>query len=303
MTLFQPAAKQQLKARVALCGPTGSGKTWTGLQWASVLGKRTVVIDTENSSASYYADRYTFDVYNFEPPYDPGRLVDIIRAAETEGYDVILIDSLSHFWEGEGGTLDIADNAGQRAGGNSFAGWKIATPALRHLVDAIRGSRSHVIATMRSKMEYVLEEDARGKKVPRRVGMSPVMRQGVEYEFTVVADLDLEHRLTVSKSRCEQLADKVAQPGRAGEIAETFHAWLNSGEALADRSAVDNLIATFDDIPDPADRKKAKARFVSEFGPPDKLTAGRYQAAVEWIADYFTDTTPVPAADSDGQLL
>jgi len=150
---------------------------------------------------------------------------------------------------------------------------------------------------MRSKMEYVLEEDSRGKKVPRRVGMSPVMRAGVEYEFTVVADMDLEHRLAISKSRCEVIADKVAQPGRAGELADTFRVWLDTGEALADRAAVDNLIATFDDIPTVADRKAAKAAFVAEFGPPDQLTDSRYADAAQWISDYFTTPT------DDGKLV
>jgi hypothetical protein len=300
--MFKAAAKQQLKARVALCGPTGSGKTWTGLQWATVLadGGRICVIDTENSSASYYADRYQFDVYDFQPPYDPTRLVEVIKAAETEGYAVVLIDSLSHFWEGEGGTLDIADNAGQRNGGNSFAGWKVATPALRHLIDSIRGSRAHVIATMRSKMEYVLEVGKNGKTTPRRIGMAPVMRAGVEYEFTAVGDMDLEHRLMVTKSRCEAIADMVAQPGRAGEIAEAFKTWLESGEALADRASVENLVAAFDVIANEGDRKKAKAEFVAEFGKPDQITATRYDDAAKWIDSYFS--VIVPTKDN-GALL
>lgn len=243
MSMFVKATKRTAKARVALAGPTGSGKTWTALIWATTLGKKIAFVDTERGSASLYSDHFTFDVLEMTPPYEPKRLVDALKAAEADGYDVIVADSLSHFWEGEGGTLDIADAAGSRAQGNSFAGWKVATPELRHLVDTMLGLDAHLIVTMRSKMEYVLEEDSRGKKVPRKVGMAPVMRAGVEYEFTLVGDMDLEHRLTISKSRCDRLADLVIQPGRANEAAETFLNWLNEGEASASRNDVDAIRA------------------------------------------------------------
>jgi hypothetical protein len=235
---FVKAAKHQLKARVALAGPTGSGKTYSALEWATILAGDTgtiAVVDTEHGSASLYADQFDFDVLTWPPPFDPGKLAATIKTAEQAGYAVVVLDSMSHFWEGEGGTLDIADAAGQRSGGNSFAGWKVATPALRHLVDTMLGADLHVIGTMRSKMEYVLEEDSRGKKVPRKVGMAPVMRQGIEYEFTMVGDIDLEHRITFTKSRCSALADVVVQPGRARDAAATFMAWLESGEPAPPR--------------------------------------------------------------------
>jgi hypothetical protein len=232
VSLFTKATKHQLKARVAFAGPTGSGKTYSALEWAQALaqGERVAVVDTEHGSASLYADVFDFDVHTWAPPYDPGKLAETIVSAEREGYAVIVLDSMSHFWEGEGGTLDIADAAGQRSGGNSFAGWKVATPALRHLIDTMLGCDMHVIGTMRSKMEYVLEEDSRGKKIPKKVGMAPVMRAGVEYEFTMVGDIDLEHRILFTKSRCSELADVMVQPGRAGEAASTFLAWLQSGD-------------------------------------------------------------------------
>lgn len=229
---FQKATKSQLKARVALDGPSGAGKTWTALEWAGVLagGGQVAVVDTEHGSASLYADTFDFDVLTWAPPYDPGRLADTIRTAQKNGYQVLVIDSLSHFWEGEGGTRDIVDAAAERAKGNTFAGWKVGTPALRNLIDTMLAADLHVIATMRSKMEYVLETDGRGKQVPKKVGMAPVMRAGVEYEFTLVGDLDLEHRIVITKSRCSALADTVVQPGRAAEAAEAFMGWLNEGE-------------------------------------------------------------------------
>jgi hypothetical protein len=285
VTLFRPAVKAQLKAKVALCGPTGSGKTWSGLVWATVLadGGRIAVIDTENDSASYYADKFGFDVLTWDPPYDPTKLADAIKAAAAEGYAVIMIDSLSHFWEGEGGTLDIVDAAAQRfGGGNSFVGWKVGTPALRYLIDTMRSARCHVIATMRSEMEYVLEENEKGKKVPKKVGLSPRMRKGVEYEFTVVGDMDLEHRMVISKSRCDEIADQVAQPGRANELAEIFAKWLASGDAPVTQAQADELTEIFSGISDSTVRSMVKQEFVAEFGKPDRLPAPRFDEAKKW---------------------
>lgn len=286
--------------------------TWTALEWATVLadGGRVAVIDTENDSASYYADRFAFDVLPWDPPYDPRTLAEAIREAAAEGYAVVVIDSLSHYWEGEGGTLDIVDNAAQRSHGNSFAGWKVGTPALRFLVDTVRHVPMHVIATMRSSMEYVLETDNKGKQSPRKVGMAPVMRKGVEYEFAVVGDLDLEHRLVISKSRCADLADQVAQPGRAHELAEVFAKWLASGEAPVTQAQADELAEIVSGIGDAAARVAAKQEFVAEFGKPDRLPAGRFDEAKKWAEAKAAaagsaqwDETPFDAPDGDGALF
>lgn len=238
LSLATEARKEQLKARVAFDGPSGAGKTWTSLEWATVLadGGRILVIDTERRSSALYADRFTFDVVPWDPPYHPVELAATIADASA-AYDVIVVDSLSHFWEGEGGTRDIVDAEAERARGNTFAGWKVGTPALRHLIDTMLAVDAHFIATMRSKMEYVLETDERGRQVPRKVGMAPVMRQGVEYEFTLVGDMDHAHRISVSKSRCDVLADQLIQPGRAADAARDFAAWLNTGDQPAPVSA------------------------------------------------------------------
>lgn len=249
---FQQAIKSQLKARVAFDGPTGSGKTWTALGWASMLkgDGRVAFIDTERDSAKLYANHFDFDVLRFDPPYEVPRLIEVLRMAEEHGYEVVVVDSLSHFWEGEGGLLDEVDAAGARAGGNSFAGWKHGTPLQRHMVDTFLALDMHVIVCMRSKMEYVLVDyiDGKGHKKtkPEKVGMAPVQRSGLEYEFTLVGDLDLEHRITFSKSRCDVLADKMIQPHRELEAAEIFLKWLDDGEPpppLADPAAVEEFLA------------------------------------------------------------
>ncbi len=293
MSVFQKATKRAIKARVAFEGPTGSGKTWTALVWAAELGKRIALIDTERGSASLYSDSFDFDVLEMSPPYGPERLITALKDAEQAGYDVVIIDSLSHFWEGEGGVLDMVDGASQRAQGNSFAGWKVGTPALRHLVDTMLGIDAHLLVTMRSKMEYVLEEDGRGKKVPRKIGMAPVMRGGVEYEFAVVADLDLEHRLTISKSRCSVLADAVLAPGRAKDGADMFRVWLETGEPMASRNDIDALVARMNALPEET-VKPAKKAFVDFFGLPVHLLASRLAEAQAWVSAYETGETDHP---------
>jgi KaiC/GvpD/RAD55 family RecA-like ATPase len=232
MSLFKQAVKSESKLRLALVGPSGSGKTFSALGIASGLGSRIAVVDTERGSASKYAGEFTFDVLELDS-HHPQNYIDAIRAAEKEGYDVVVIDSLSHAWTGKDGALDLVDKAVKRAqSGNSFAAWRDITPLHNALVDTILSARLHVIVTMRARTEYVVEEDARGKKVPKKIGLAPVQREGVEYEFDVVGDLNLDHDLVVSKTRCSILAGKIIpRPGAA--LGETLQGWLH-GDVVAE---------------------------------------------------------------------
>jgi hypothetical protein len=162
--------------------------------------------------------------------FGPLDYVAAIGAAAAEGYDVLIIDSLSHAWVGKGGALEQVDNAAKRERGNTFGAWRNVTPQHNALIDAIIGARLHVIATMRSKTDYVQEKDERtGRTVVRKVGMAPVQRDGMEYEFDLVADLDQDNNMIVSKSRCPSMTGEVVR--RAGaEVAEKLVAWLSDGE-------------------------------------------------------------------------
>jgi DNA polymerase III delta prime subunit len=227
--MFQKATKKKAKARVAFIGPSGSGKTYTALTVARALGKRIAVIDTERGSASKYSgDVADFDVCELET-FAPKKYIDALHFAAAQGYDVVVIDSLTHAWTGEGGLLDQKD---KHSGKNSFDAWRTLTPQHNALVEAILGYPGHVIATMRVKTEYVIEEDARGKKVPRKVGLAPVQRDGLEYEFDVVADMDPDNCMHVSKSRCPALAGaSIRKPG--ADVAKTLAAWLDDGVEAA----------------------------------------------------------------------
>jgi hypothetical protein len=227
---FTKATKRKVKARFAIDGPSGSGKTYTALVAATVLaeGGKIAVIDTEHGSASLYSDIFTFDVLELDN-FNPENYTNAIQAAEKAGYAVIVVDSLSHAWEGEGGALDMADDATRRMKNpNSYVAWKEVTPIHRKMVEAMLGSPAHIVATMRSKMEYVQDKDSNGKPVIRKVGMAPIQRQGMEYEFTLVGDMDIDHTIVISKSRCPALADAVEKkPGK--DFFKRFLDWLNSG--------------------------------------------------------------------------
>ena len=177
--MFKKATKTQSRLRLALCGPAGAGKTYTALTVGSELGK-VAVLDTERGSASKYADRFAFDVVELED-YHPKNYVEVSKVAEKAGYQVLIVDSLSHAWSGKGGALDLKDKATARSrSGNSYTAWREITPLHNELVDAILGADLHVIVTMRSKTEYILEDNGKGGKTPRKVGMAPVQRDGME---------------------------------------------------------------------------------------------------------------------------
>lgn len=242
MSLFRKATKAQAKARIALVGPSGSGKTYTALTVAKHLGDKIAVIDTEHGSASKYAgDVADFDTCELDN-YEPSAFVAAIREAERAGYDVIVLDSLTHAWRG---TLEIVDKAARKNKGNSFAGWRDATPEHNRLIDAIVGSRCHVIATMRAKTEWVVERDERtGKQSPRKIGLQPDQRSGAEFEFDLVGDMD-DATLTVTKSRCAALHDTVIRhPGR--EFAEQIRDWLTDGVKPLHLELVESVSAVTD---------------------------------------------------------
>lgn len=225
---FVKATKKQSKLRLSLIGPSGSGKTYSALAIASHLGSKLAVIDTERGSASKYAGEFSFDKLELSN-FHPQKYIDGIKEAQDAGYDVLVIDSLSHAWMGKDGALELVDKAAKRQQSqNTYTAWKEVTPLQNALVDAILQSNMHVIVTMRAKTEYVMETNERGKSVPRKIGMAPVQRDGMEYEFDVVADMDLDNNMIVSKSRCKDLNGLVVpKPGK--NVADTLLNWLTDG--------------------------------------------------------------------------
>lgn len=236
---FQKAVKYESKLRLALCGPTGSGKTYTSLvlgqRIANIMGElvrpapRIALVDTERGSASKYADLFDFDVLELQS-FNPREYVKAIKLAEEGGYGVLVIDSLSHAWAGKDGALEMVDNAAATSGNsNKWVAWRTVTPEHNKLVDAMLGSNLHLIVTMRSKMGYIQTTDQNGKAIIQKIGMQPIQRDGIEYEFDIVGDMDVSNTLIVSKTRCPELTQAVVHRPDAS-LADRIMTWLHGVE-------------------------------------------------------------------------
>lgn len=224
MSKFKKATKKKCKARIAIYGVSGGGKTFSALRIATGLGKRIAVIDTEHGSASKYSDRFEFDVLDLTD-YSTEAYGAAIRDAN--GYDVLIIDSLSHGWQELIEEVDKLANAKYR--GNTWSAWSEGTPKQRALVEAILSFPGHVIATIRSKTEWSEEKTSNGKSRPVRVGLSPQQGKGIEYEFDMLVSISQEHVAFVEKDRSGKFQDRVIdKPGE--DLGKEIAAWLDQGE-------------------------------------------------------------------------
>jgi len=251
--MFQKAERKKARLRLALCGPAGSGKTFSALKIAQGIGGRIALIDTEHESGSLYADLCEFDTAPIAPPYTPDKYRSAIAAAEAAGYSVLIIDSFSHAWAGEGGLLDMHDKAAAAMrSGNSFTAWREITPQHNALVESLLGAKLHVIATLRTKTAYDLVDDGNGKKKPVKIGLAPVQREGVDYEFTSVFDLSIDgHVATATKDRTRLFDGKHFIPSI--ETGQALVNWLETGvdadaKAAAARDAIAARINAIDNL-------------------------------------------------------
>jgi hypothetical protein len=232
---FQKATKESIHLRLALQGPSGSGKTRSALEIATHLGDRVALIDTEERSSCRYAHLYEFDVEHLSD-HHPNRYIAAIR--EARPYDVLVIDSFSHAWFWE---LEAVDK--------NFRNWATVRPVERQLLKAVISFPGHVIVTMRSKTEWLLEEGTNksGKATtqPKKIGTAPIQSPGIEYEFDLVGELDLQHVLRISKSRFEGLDGKeFPLPGK--EFAHAALAALMEGGSVVpvpdNRAVISSLL-------------------------------------------------------------
>lgn len=204
---FQKASRKKAKIKLGLSAVSGGGKTYSALLIAFGLcgdWSKIGVIDTENRSAELYSDLGEYNVLPLEAPFSPERYIDAIKAGEKAGFEVIIIDSITHEWDGKGGILNIADGMT----GNSFTNWAKLTPRHQAFIDAILQSTSHVITTVRRKQDYEMTKDQNGKVQVQKAGLKEITREGFEYELTVNLELDQKHNATASKDRTGLFANK-----------------------------------------------------------------------------------------------
>ena len=233
---FRKAERRKAKLRLGITGPAGSGKTYGALLIAFGLGGRIAMIDTENGSGDLYSALGDYDICSISAPFTVNKYIEAIKTAESANYDVIIIDSLSHAWAGEGGLLDMQGRIADTGKKNNYAAWREVTPLHNKLIDTMLSSKCHIIATMRSKTDYIQVENDKGKFEIRKVGLAPVQREGMEYEFGVVFDLGINHIVNVSKDRTSLFDGEVFKLSR--ETGQVLKKWLDNG---IDKSRINSL--------------------------------------------------------------
>ncbi len=229
--VFRRAERKKAKLRLGIVGSAGSGKTYSALMIAKGLGGKIAVVDTENGSADLYAGAKNipeYDVLTIEQPYTIEKYLEGIETAERAGYNVLVIDSISHAWAGEGGLLDQQGKIADSGKGNSYTAWRTVTPKHNRFVERLLGCNMHLIATMRAKTEYAMTPGNNGKVEVKKIGMAPIQREGMDYEFTVVFDIDQSHNVQSSKDRTSLFDGQIFMPSE--KTGEKLMGWLESGK-------------------------------------------------------------------------
>lgn len=238
MIQIKKAVRERIWLKIATMGPSGAGKTYGSIALAKGLAAtgKVLVVDTENSSASYYADKWDFDVVDMHAPFTAQKYMEVLQEAVRLGYEVIVFDSLSHEWAASGGVLDKKADF-DRAKGEKWGNWQDAKKPHTLFREAWLQAPIHVVATMRSKMEYVLELSEKGKQVPRKVGLAPIQEGDSEYEFGIAFEIDRDsHLATASKDRTGLFDGRSFVLGEA--TGQELLAWRESGAPMAPETVV-----------------------------------------------------------------
>lgn len=229
------AKREKIYVKLALMAPSGGGKTYGSLRLASGMadeikketGKdaKILLANTEQKRGYYYANEFDYDIVDVEPPHNPEKYVELIDFAVSEGYDILIIDSSSHEWEGKGGCLEL-----QQQAGGTYQAWSKITPRHNRFIDAIADSPIHIIATMRGKDQYEVNKDDRGKTSVQKLGVGAKQRDGFEYEFTCTFLID-------QKTNCAEVQKDNTHifEGEGATLLTENHGrkiiqWANSGE-------------------------------------------------------------------------
>lgn len=229
---LQKAQRHQVKLRLGLSGASGFGKSYSALLLAYGITEdwtKIAVIDTENNSASLYSHLGDFNVVSLNQPYSPERYIEAVKLCEENKMEVIIIDSITHEWNGKGGCLQIHEQLGGR-----FQDWAKLTPRHQAFIDAILQSNCHVITTVRKKMDYSMDRDSSGKTRVVKHGLKDITREGFSYELTVDFEIINEnHMAKATKDRTGMFMDKPEMLITKG-VGRMLIDWCNQGVSIAD---------------------------------------------------------------------
>lgn len=261
MPTFQRAERSQRKVKLGLQGPSGSGKTLGALALATqIVGPngRIALADTEAGSASLYASQYNFDAMGITPPYLSKKYEEAIAEAADQGYDILVLDSLSHQWAGEGGILARKEALDLR-GGSSFNNWAKFTPEQEKFKATIVNAPIHIIGTLRTKSDYILKENSKGKQEPQKVGLAAIQREGMEYELDINFEIQMDHKAVVSKDRTFLFSTTEMLDLLDGSVGKRISEWMAGAKPVV-LASEDQIIAILDLAKDDAERASLKTR-------------------------------------------
>lgn len=270
---YGEATQEQAKVKMALHGPSGSGKTFSSLAIGTALGENVFCLDTEFGSSKKYASRFKFNALKRPlPDFHPEKLISFLETMPAKGFDVLIVDSLTHFWKGKGGFLDLVEDENRKliARGkrpDSFGAWRMVTPLYERLVYAIHACQAHVIICMRAKEDYERGDDGK----VRKLGLSPEIREGFLFEVDIEGAMTIDHDLVIGKTRCENLDGKVfRKPGV--DVAKILLDWVGDGvpaaplpqkpaaAATTEPEWLSDLLDAFTNAADESELKAAQAK-------------------------------------------
>lgn len=304
--MFRKAERKKAKLRLGMCGASGNGKTWSSLEIAfgMTTGDKIFFIDTESGRGELYQGLkskhdssivFDYNYYRLDVPYSVERYIEAIKNAEQNGCEVLIIDSLSHAWSGEGGVLSVVD----KAGGQFQGGWKQGTPKQNALIDTIIASKMHIICNFRVKTEYVMELNEKGKHAPRKIGLAPIQRDQVEYEFTMFMSMSPEHIAHVTKDNTQIYDQQFVQP--SPDMGRKLLTWLNMGNDFKGVILSDILdeIHTIENMKEMNDYKSKYINYYKQYAtdyPEEfaKITEAKDKRKEELMEIDMEEMTPPP---------
>ena len=233
---IKKAVREQIYTKIALMAPSGGGKTYSSLRLATGMareieketGKKAKILmgNTEESRGYYYADEFDYDIVDIDAPHNPEKYVELINLAVENGYDILIIDSSSHEWEGKGGCLDI-----QQQAGGTYQAWSRITSRHQKFIEAISNSPIHIIATMRGKDQYEMVKDEKtGKSAVQKLGVGAKQRDGFEYEFTCTFLIDQKTNAAETQKDNTHIFEGQGSTILTEKHGEEIIKWANSGE-------------------------------------------------------------------------
>ncbi len=311
---LKKAQRSKAYLKLGMSAPSGGGKTLGALLIAYGLMKekypvdseearwgKIAIIDSENGSGELYVGKDIGNVkigdYNaitLTPPFTADKYTEAIGLCKDNNIEVCIIDSTTHLWAGQGGLLEQQGNAAKRSG-NSYTAWRDVTPQHNQFIDTMLQTPMHVIATMRSKQEHVQEKDpVSGKTTVRKIGLNPVQRDGMEYEFTMFLEIDAEHQAFGSKDRTSLFDQQTFKITPA--VGVTLMKWLDGGVETAP-----TIVAV---ASHPADPELALKNIKAEIIQMCKALGGQGNAVLMEILKSYEPTNSNPNKITDeGKLV